>query len=217
MSLKNKFKESGKTLRDIMVVVIGIAITFSLNNWISKRNERKDVQQYLNTVKLELEANLKNVEENIAYHKEARELRFYLGLRKPDTYQYDELEVYERIIRDNHSFIYRTSAFEMFKMSGAMRLLKDKELLSDIWNTYEYLEIIKNDDDNYTRIKHELMYNYLISLPYENTTIAKTLRIPEAQRYFEFLKIRWNHYDNFLNGAEQIRKTLGAIENQKKF
>ena len=98
-----------------------------------------------------------------------------------------------------------------------MRLLKDKELLSAIWNTYEYLEIIKNDDDNYTQFKNELMYNWLIILPDYDATLAELLPIPETHRYFEFLKIQWLHYENFMYGAEQIRNTLEAIDNQKKF
>jgi len=215
MSLKNKFKESGKTLRDIMVVVIGIAITFSLNNWISKRNERKDVQLYLNAVKMELEDNLKNVENIYIYHKEARKLSEYLRSCKPDTYQLDSLNKYLRIIQSSQTFIWKTSAFEMFKMSGTMRLLKDKELLASIWNTYERFEFIKNQNNSHMQKKDDLMFDLFAFIPndiHTQTALSYLFPIPEFQRYLSFLKVPKNILENFLSGAEQIRETLEAIE-----
>ena len=147
MNLKNTFRESGKLFRDVMVVVVGIAITFSLNNWMSNSKERKDIQQYLYALKMELEENLNNVENVARYHKEAMYLCRYLNEYKPESYQIDSIAKYNLIINGTKSFSYKTSAFEMLKMSGTMRLIKDKELLSKIWNSYQALEATKSSND----------------------------------------------------------------------
>jgi len=48
---------------------------------------------------------------------------------------------------------FQTSAFEMFKVSGSMRLIKDKELLRNIWRSYLDLEMVKDLIDTYYQLK----------------------------------------------------------------
>ena len=223
MKLKKILKKSGKIFQDVMVVVVGIAITFSLNNWMSIKKERKDMQQYLNAVKMELEDNLNTVEGNTRIHKATMKFCEYLNSHKPETYQTDSIVKYNWIINGNYIFLYKTSAFEMLKMSGTMRLMKDKELLSNIWNTYQCLETLKGLHDIYMQRKEEEMYNFWTIIDDMNIQserdIANALRLPEAKQYLSFLKIQMtrSNYLNFLRGAEQIRETIEAIDNQKIF
>jgi hypothetical protein len=51
------------------------------------------------------------------------------------------------------NIIFQTSAFEMFKISGAMRLIDDKELLQSLWEAYLYLEIIRGYVNEYYALK----------------------------------------------------------------
>jgi hypothetical protein len=53
----NSITKIGKYLREISVVVIGIAITLSLNFWINNSNERKNLAIYLNSIIIEMERN----------------------------------------------------------------------------------------------------------------------------------------------------------------
>jgi len=217
MSLKNKFKESGKLFRDVMVVVIGIAITFSLNTWISKKNEMKEVQQYLNAVKMELEINLKTVENFSIYHLKARNLSNYLESCKPDAYQLDSLNYYWEVIILNYNFFPITSAFEMFKYSGAMRLLKDKEFLASVWYMYGHFEFLKISIDNYNQNKDVIKNNFFLSVTndiHTQTDLAYRFSLPEAQQYISFLKVwgKSSRPEDFLSAAKQIEKILEAIE-----
>jgi hypothetical protein len=216
MNLKNTFKESGKTLRDVMVVVVGIAITFSLNNWMSNSKERKDMQLYLNAVKTELEDNLNSVENKIPLYQKAVKLSDYLRSHNQDDYQLDSILNYQMILNGVYSFTYRTSAFEMFKMSGAMRLMKDKKLLSAIWDAYVGLEQLKAGNDFYMNQKTDLMVNYFIitrDVIQNNNDFMTIFQKPETKRYFSYLMISWSYVQQFLDGAEQIRETLELIDN----
>jgi hypothetical protein len=221
MSLNNTFKESGKTFRDVMVVVIGIAITFSLNNWISNKNERKDVQLYLEAVKIELEANLKDVENHTKYYQHAMELSEYLNSHKLEDYQLDSIEKHYWMMFSTYTFKCKTSAFEMLKISGAMRLLKDKTFLSNIWDMYAMLEFLKVTDQEYELRKGDEIFNLVFSgnLIKMSTQIDLLLNIsrPEFSRYLSFLKMPFfrSRYNQFLLCGEQIRETLEAIDNQK--
>jgi hypothetical protein len=51
----------GKYLRKLSIVVVGIAITLYVNNYLTTRTKKKDMALYLNAVKMELKTDLKNL------------------------------------------------------------------------------------------------------------------------------------------------------------
>ena len=223
MKLKNTFRESGKLFRDVMVVVIGIAITLSLNNWMDIKKEKKDVQHYLNALKMELEDNLKQIEKITNYYKEAMDFCDYLNAYKPEDYQTDSIVKYNWILSGTYLFTYNTSAFEMLKISGAMRLMKNKALITTIWRTYQRLDFLKIANEGYMQRKTNEMYHYWMNSDGINEhtprDLANSLRVPEVKRYLSFFKIQTSSstYHQFLDIAEQIKNTIEEIENQKSF
>ena len=78
INLKNSTKKIGKYLREISVVVIGVAITLSVSVWLGNRNEKKDIALHLHAIKMELEENEKNLENLIERLKLAAEYTNYL-------------------------------------------------------------------------------------------------------------------------------------------
>ena len=68
-------KKVGKYLREISVVVIGVAITLSASFWINNRNDKRDMNLYLYAIKLELDENIKFLE------KEATIWRIGINMR----------------------------------------------------------------------------------------------------------------------------------------
>jgi len=60
---KISFEKIGKYLREISVVVIGVAITLSVSYWITSKTEKRDMALYMNTIKLELTENKKTLDE----------------------------------------------------------------------------------------------------------------------------------------------------------
>jgi hypothetical protein len=67
----------------------------------------------------------------------------------------------------------KVNAFDMFKTSGNMRLVDNKELLLSIWDTYSILAETKQIFDTTTQMKLEEMkkYFYLNSMPDEELLI----------------------------------------------
>ena len=152
--LKTKIKslKIGKYLRELSVVVVGIAITFGISNWISNRNERKDLKLYLNSVKMELEANIKHIDNQINILEHLDGYSRYLLSHDKKSLDPDTLSSY-KYISTVSTVVFQTHAFEMFKTSGSMRLMRDKELLESIWKVYTCLETLKLNFDEYYKLK----------------------------------------------------------------
>ncbi|GHU58734.1 hypothetical protein FACS189411_14630 [Bacteroidia bacterium] len=76
---KDILKESGKYVRELSIVVIGIAISFSINNWISDKSEKKDMKLYLGAIEVELERNVEKLELLKDHFERAQEYSQFLN------------------------------------------------------------------------------------------------------------------------------------------
>jgi hypothetical protein len=163
---KIKTKISGGTvakyLRELSVVVIGIAITLSVSNWLSGRSEKKDMTLYLNAVKLEMEENLVElgwltgkIEEEVSYSN-------YLLSHDKNALHSDSLQYYAPRSYSIRGMSSTSNAFEMFKTSGSMRFIKDKDILLSIWDAYYNLEMCEfqlvnyHNKEKYEEVKKEM-------------------------------------------------------------
>ena len=127
----------GKYLRELSIVVLGVAITLSVSYWITNKNEKRDMALYLNAIKLELEENIKYLDAEADYFEDWRSYGIYLQSHDKKSLHPDSIRTraYPGLGRLKN-FIFKASAFEMFKVSGAMRLIDDKELLQSLWDVY---------------------------------------------------------------------------------
>ena len=163
----------GKYLRELSVVVVGIAITFGISNWISNRNSRKDFDEYLNAIRLELNMNIEEIDNEINVLDESVNYTRYLRSHNKDSLNPDTIKKYE--FTTNQIRVYRPkyNAFEMFKSSGSMRLITDKELLLSIWEAYSEIEFIHIDIQDYYDYKKDILYR-----EYELKQIGKPAPVP---------------------------------------
>ena len=136
---KNPIKKIGKYIREVSVVVIGIAIAVAINGWISSRSERNNVDTFLQTVRLELEANLESLHRSNR-DKILPQVRYanYLISLDGQPANLDSLIYHSNRIGNHDGLFVMTHAFEMFKFSGYMRLL-DPDLQLALWETYSVL------------------------------------------------------------------------------
>jgi len=106
-----KLPQMGKYLREISVVVIGVAITLSASYLIGIKSEKRDMALHLNAIKMELEENAKDIGYLIELLKPELKYTNYLqshdkkSLHK-DTidsyffYCYDVARIYSRTIKN---------------------------------------------------------------------------------------------------------------------
>jgi hypothetical protein len=136
--------------------VAGIAVTLWVQSVITSRSEEKDTALYLNTLKLEFEENCNIIDSTLipAMEKTTDYIR-YISTHDKRTSHPDTIQSYIYVYRNVISVTYQYDAFEMFKISGNMRFVKDKKLLRSIWSIYANLKMQENWIDNYYREKME--------------------------------------------------------------
>jgi choline kinase len=142
-------KKIGKYLREISVVVIGVAITLSISYMITNRNEKRDLALYLNAIKIELEENANSFDYHAKMLQKSVRYAEYIRSHDEKSINQDSIWYYGHSMDGfgyaliQSDIVFSKNAFEMFKASGAMRLLIDKELLIYISGTYNTMENIQ--------------------------------------------------------------------------
>lgn len=208
MNTKTTFKSTTKYLRELSVVVLGVAITFTLNDWVSARNEKKDVQRYLEAIQLELEDNLAIVQEQYKFYDRTGKFAQYLLSNKLEKLSVDSLSKYSSVKGYITYMIYKSSAFEMLKSSGAMRLIKDKELLKSIIDCYKLMETAKSGGDKYMETKWNELYSTFTANGLPSNTDDYDIRELKYRRLFNFFSVHTHGENNFKACEQQIGKTL---------
>ena len=157
--MQRKVKVSIKTVvryvRDLSIVVAGIAVTLYASDRVSGRSEKRDLKLYLHAVQLEVEENIKTLNEAIEGLRPSVRYYEYLFSHEKESLERDTLSSYVECCYSWSSATFKTNAFEMFKSSGIMRLVNNKELLLLLWNVYGEFGDVKETFDVIFPIKWE--------------------------------------------------------------
>ena len=120
---------------EIILVIIGILIALQINNW----NEQKKIEQELQSSLVAMEEEL---DENIKYlskEKESFQIRLdrVIKLRENKATDKDLRELVNYIGRDVNSRSFN-KVYEIIKENKQLQLIKNKELIKNISQFYEY-------------------------------------------------------------------------------
>jgi len=146
-------KDIIKYLRELSIIVVGIAITVLSGLWINQKNNEKDIELYLENIKMELQENLNDLNGVKYYYEKSARYSDYLIKNNMQNLHPDTLREYFDLTLMHVFFTYKSSAFKMFETSGTMRLVKDKSKVTSIWNCYDAFEFIKMINDFYIQRK----------------------------------------------------------------
>jgi len=147
-------KTIGKYLRELSIVVTGIVITIGIGFWVNSKNNEKDLQLNLDAIRLELEENMRYIIDRETALMPEYKYAAYLKSHKKDKLDFDIIKEFAKNGYTNVDFIFfKTGAFEMFKSSGVMRLLHNKKMMHEIWDTYFWLHRQELAFEKLTQIK----------------------------------------------------------------
>ena len=202
-------KQIVKYLRELSVVVAGIAITVSIGIWINNRNNEKDLEMYLDAIQLELEQNIKDIDIIIESMQKSVAYANYLSTHDKNALNRDTIISYGNAYYTIRSITYKSNAFEMFKLSGTMRLMDDRELLLSIWEGYTFLDEVKTLLEWGFQLKFEEMKKELPQI-----AAGKTDFIP---MYTFYAATPWpNEMPRLCNDAsETLKEVLSKLEKRK--
>jgi len=168
MKINFSMKPIVKWLRELSVVVTGIALTFGVTFLVNNKNNKEDMKQYLTAIKMELEYNAEEFDLHARLLNKPVRYANYLRDNNYTSLDKDSLNYYA-ISKfadgdDDYGIGYMllefpissmTNAFEMFKASGTMRQIKDKEVLMLIWWIYNEMETAKSNIKDCYKVKGE--------------------------------------------------------------
>jgi len=206
--LEISLKEITKYFRELSIVVIGVAITLSAGYWITGLNEKRDLKLYLNDVKLEIEENINYLNERKISLSKEFEYAEYLKSHEKNKLDFTVIKSFEKGgYADIEFIVFRTSAFEMFKVSGAMRLLENKKLLQKIWETYFWMG------------RYEISFDKLadVKLGEIKKWLAEKEKTPNIIPLYSFyVDDSYGYSDRLLSIIEEISETLKATLTELK-
>ncbi|MDR2146642.1 MAG: hypothetical protein LBE91_09320 [Tannerella sp.] len=213
---KTSFEKFGKYLREVSVVVIGVAITLSVSYWLTGRNDKRDTALYLSAIKLELEENKKIFDHtNQSVIQPGLKYANYLKTHDKKSLNLDSLKLYyPQTAYEASPITFKTNAFDMFKTSGNMRLVSDKELLLSIWDTYSLLVEIKGVFDYFSDIKLEEMKKYFTTYG-QIPSDKDVLNHPPLYDVYVDMPISFIQSRSYESAVPSLEKTISMLEQAK--
>jgi len=171
MKVQEFFKRSFKYIRELSVIVIGIAITLGANNLISRNNDKDDLQRYLDAVHLEIEMNNELTKDLFKKYTLIEACSKYLNSVEAGKYNVDSLKKHRGAFYANLPINYSTNAFEMLKTSGLMRLIKDDSHFKSIISCYSTFNEIEVFDNALIKSKDDIQQKMFFEYPNYNSPL----------------------------------------------
>ena len=212
----NLMAKIGKYLRELSIIVTGIAITVGIGLWTNNYTIKKDQKQYLEAIILELQENAENFE---TYAKRLQKsVRYSNYLRSHDLKSLNQDSIYYYAGNDpdgsigwgdtNPVILYNEDAFEMFKTSGVIRQIDDKVLLLSIWRVYHQMRKTQN------RINDEIQYKSELSMnDFQRIDNGEQVLVPIKWFYGNAVpRVMVQECESI---AELIRETISELEKSK--
>ena len=204
-----------KWLRELSVVVAGIALTFGITYLVSIKNNNEDMKQYLAAIKMEMEQNADEFDFQARMFNKSVRYANYLKTNNYTSLDKDSLFYYAYTnFTDGDGFGYMhfeypissmTNAFEMFKTSGVMRQMKNKKLLMLMWQAYTKMEVSKSDIKDCYKIKEEEIKKAM-----QLEAEGKSIDVPMKMFYSSDIPLAMESMCQ--RTANILRETISALE-----
>jgi len=218
-------------LREISVVILGVAVTFIGSGLINRWTQQQDLDRYLEAVRLELEDNLKQVNDLLEFYSAAENFARYLMATPPEEASRDSIERlnhpyllpaentltdsidfrdYEKtvpLINSTMNMHLKTSAVRMLENSGSLSLIRPKELYQSILDSYTLLETADQHNQEYMRRKRDELFRAAL----DNSDFYIDILDPRFRRYYYFMGFTSDLEWMFRETRNQLEETLSLL------
>ncbi len=148
---------------ELLVVIIGISIAFSLNSWKEDSKQKALEKKYITSLKSDLEFDLNEL------NQIADTSQYYLkmqggllGVLNTRNYQNDSLFYYVIALYGFQEFVPRDNTYESMKGSGKLEIISDFDLKNEVTIQYnQYYKQLKSLDDYHKKTVYDEISPYL--------------------------------------------------------
>jgi len=222
---ENKFsKYMIYAIGEIVLVVIGILIALSINNWNNSNIEQNLEREILNEILTNLDSDLQNINDNIKYNKRlSRHNQLVYEHLKNKTPITDSLKFYYATLFGGSNFQPVNVAFENLRSRG-INIIKNSDLRNQISELYmiEFKSLGETMDRNLQPI-HNLLLNQINNRlitkePFVSAQPIDLIVLQNDIQFHETLKLTayaWRVINSYLEKAlEAINQTKTVIEEE---
>ncbi|WP_179321206.1 DUF6090 family protein [Winogradskyella helgolandensis] len=152
------------TLREIIIVIIGISIAFSMNKCAENVKDNKLKTQYLTNLKRDVEADKIQLEKNIeAIDKKLANCAEIIPVLNSETKQDMRLMNNIFAIVKYVNFSPKSITYKTLINSGDLKLIEDFELKTAIQKHYANYDEMSDDYVRHTSLIKDYLGNYLVN------------------------------------------------------
>ena len=161
--MKSNWKEY---LIELIIVIIGITVAFSLNNMAEESKENKLEAKFINDIKADLIRDSTNLHVSYEFSKSKKvavEGIIQLLVQDEEMQYQDSLFQSIQIIGNYNFFFSESFTISSLLQSGDFKLLQSDELKKELLRLMWFYEIIERDQDNFTKALDENYYPKVLS------------------------------------------------------
>ncbi|MDM9631485.1 DUF6090 family protein [Robiginitalea aurantiaca] len=202
---------------EIVLVVIGILIALSINNWNEERKERKKEINYLENLKIDLQHEILNSEQYAEYHfKKVQACAKLINGDAPKNIKDAQVytDTYEVVFRWK-DFVPNNNTFKELLSSGNLSLIKNDSIKNGLLELENNYASIAGNEYHMRREFEEYLYDphvkNISAIEFFDTTTPtdgllirlKAQDIPESRRDKVISDAAWQHNNQtFTNGLK---------------
>lgn len=145
--------KTGKYLKyalgEIVLVVIGILIALSINNWNETRKDQQELRNILQNIATDMRVDALNLKDNLEYAKEEnKRIKTFLNNKDYSGFTRDSLQKSLQVY--SYNSIWRTSGFDNLKNSGITQYGEYEKVVKRIKDYYDqWIPMIKSLEDDF--------------------------------------------------------------------
>lgn len=174
-------------LGEILIVIIGISLAFTMNKCADEKKDNALKQQYLENIKSDIEVDKKNLQSNIeVIGKKMQSLNEVLPLINTDNPQKMASMNKLYTVFSSTDFFPKDVTYQTMINSGDFKLIDDFDLKAAIESHYSNYKIILKDYERLDIIHKEYLGEYIINnsdfdamrqgkFPYSNEKLFKNI------------------------------------------
>lgn len=205
-------------LTNFLAVVLGIVITFAVQDRIDKKTEQEDIMAGLNLVRKELDSNITDmlyVQEDLKTISQSA--KYYLAhLQDLDSCPADSVNIHWENISSESYLTLPDDALQMLKSTYLYSPRLDRELSLSIVQAYDICDALKRNFNNLEERKlatiEKIDDYFMLRVPYGSGEVSKQTWASSPQGKKLIRSVARNNGYWIDGGLHEIRKTIAEID-----
>lgn len=224
---KNLFSRLGKYFIEILIIIIGISLSFALNDWEQKESAQEDYKNYLKRLRHDIR--IDSAQMNNDKHMYINKINAVnLIFKYHEGFSQDSIALLGQAQNSLSNFIQflpNDNAFQVLSSTGEFKIFSNDSLVSELFHLYRYdYAYIKMMGEQANNARTQRLEPYLIeniyyedelTFPIVKTDIAKVLRDRTFRNIcLDYKQSSYNAYESYERGLKRLIRINRMIEEE---